>query len=147
MLQAGPIYVMVDSRDASNEPRDSERYKTSSRQTGCPPFKAWPNDRRLCLPCLVNRSCTPCRALLEDHLIPPLGDIDRIDEATGLDAEAGPWSTSWRLRGPFGVDVLASVELEGGLGAEEVNVQRRAVMREPGQFPEWAFPCIQGDIG
>lgn len=77
------------------------------------------------LPRLVHNTRTVSLPLLQQRLVFPLWNIERVDIAAGLDAETA-------ARGPGGgaahggdVDVLARVELEGWLGAVHLEVDAR----------------------
>lgn len=77
------------------------------------------------LPSLVHNTRSVRLPLLQQRLALPLRDIKRVDVAAGLDAEAAARSPGGGAAHRGDVDVLSRVELEGGLGAVDLEVDAR----------------------
>lgn len=85
----------------------------------------FPSLTLLLLPSLVHNTRAVRLPLLQQRLALPLRDVERIDITTGLDAEPAPRGPSSGAAHGGDVDVLARVELEGGLGAIDLEVDAR----------------------
>jgi len=100
----------------------------------------------LCLPGLVDSSCTPGTATLEHHLVPPIGHVDSIDESCGLNAEASARPSCWSVCCRRSFDMLTRVELETGLCAKDVQMQSGLGVRYTDQRLERSLPSVNGEV-
>lgn len=101
----------------------------------------------LLLPSLVHVLAAKDLALLQQHHVPPLGLVDRIDVAAGLDAEPGALGVRCGTVDRGNVDVLASVELKGGLGAVHFEVQAGVRVAELSKATHGQLARVKGNFG
>lgn len=104
--------------------------------------------RGLCLllPSLVHILAAKDLPLLQCHHVAPLGLVDGIHETAGLHTESGALAVRWGTLNPRHIDILASVELEGRLGAVHLEVQPGAGVAELGQPAYWQAARVEGDL-
>lgn len=86
---------------------------------------SFPCSPLLLLPRLVHNTCAVRLPLLQQRLALPLRDVERVDVTTRLDAEPAPRGPCSGAAHGGDIDVLARVELEGGLGAVDLEVDAR----------------------
>lgn len=79
-------------------------------------------NRLLIAPALIDDPTPVHLPLLQHHLSLPLVPINRIDIPTGLNAEARSGTSGRGAPDGLNMDVFASVELEGGLGAVDFEM-------------------------
>lgn len=97
-------------------------------------------------PCLVHIPATKDLPLLQEDHIPPLGDVDRIDKAAGLDAEASSLGVSRGAVDGGHVDVLSCVELESRLGAVDLEVEAGVGVAELAQQAQGLAAGVEWDL-
>jgi hypothetical protein len=77
-------------------------------------------------------------------LISPLWHVDGVDVATRFDAESRTCGTFRRVLGGRDVNKVASVELEGRLGTEEVQVDFGFWMVQAHEAVEFGVASVEG---
>lgn len=101
----------------------------------------------LLLPRLVHSLAPKDLPLLQCHHVAPPGVVDGIHVTARLDTEASALAVRPTAVDPGDVDVLASVELEGRLGAVHLEMQLRDGMAELGQLAQWQVARVKRDLG
>ena len=101
---------------------------------------------RLLLPRAVHDAAAVRLALLQQHLALPLVPVARVAPPTGFDAEAAA-GTARGHAGHLGhVDVLARVELERGLGAEDLEVDLGLGVLGANELGQRRSAGVNGDV-
>lgn len=85
-------------------------------------FKSVIPNVNLIRPSLINNSSTVCITLLQRYLVLPLRDVDGVDVASWLAAETTACYSRGLALDLRHVDTNARVELEGRLGAQNLEV-------------------------
>lgn len=104
-------------------------------------------DRLLLLPRPIQILAPEDLPLLENSHGPPFRLISRVHIATGFDAETRAFAASRRSFDLGNVDILASVELEGRLGAVHLQVHLCVRVGETGQELQRLSASVQSDLG
>lgn len=100
---------------------------------------------RLAPPCLVHDPTSILLSLLQDDGMPPLLLVNCIHIPTGLNAEAGPGSSSRIfLIGLLHVNPGARVELEGWISAVHLQVHASIGVPELGEESKWSVAGVEG---
>lgn len=101
----------------------------------------------LLLPRLIHSLAPKDLPLLQCHHVAPPGLVDGIHVTAGLDTEASALAVRRTTIDLGYVDILASVELEGRLGAVHFEMQPRDRMAELGQPAQWQAARVKRDLG
>lgn len=99
------------------------------------------------LPATVHSPATVGLALLEEHHTPPLLLVDGVDIPARLNAHAASGASGRRAIHFRDVDELARVELEGGLGAQRLEVKLRVGVVEADELVERLRARVDGHAG
>lgn len=83
-----------------------------------------------CLPCLVHSLAAKQLTLLQQNHGPPLRLVDRIHKPARFYTETSSLMVCRRTIDRWYINILASVELEGRLGAVHLEIQARACVAE-----------------
>lgn len=81
-------------------------------------------------PTLINSLRAVLLALLENHLVPVLRNVDCIDVTAGLDAETRAWFPGRNAIDFGNINEVTCVELEGRLGGGDFEVNLAVGMVE-----------------
>lgn len=95
----------------------------------------------------MNGPRSPELPTFQQHLAPPLRHIDGIDITRRFDTKPSPRASRRSIFCGRSIDVFARVELERGLGAENVQMQLRARVRGADQRAQRPLARVERDVG